>query len=317
MKIIVLDGHALNPGDLDWSELSTLGAFTVFPRTASQEVVVRADDAEILFTNKVVINRATLEALPRLRYIGVLATGYNVVEVLAARERGIAVTNVPDYSTRSVAQLTFALLLELAHGVGHHSEAVRSGRWSSNSDFCFWDTPLIELDGLTMGIVGFGQIGRQVASIAQAFGLQVIVNSRTRPATLPTGIEWVGLEALLRRSDVVTLHCPLTPDTVKLMNAERLALLKPDAFLINTGRGPLMDEAALADALNAGRLAGAALDVLSTEPPPTSNPLLSARNCLITPHMGWATQAARKRLMKIAAANLRAYLAGQPQNVVN
>jgi glycerate dehydrogenase len=317
MRIVVLDGHALNPGDLDWSELRALGDCEVFPRTAPRELVARAANSEVLLTNKVVLERATLEALPQLRYIGVLATGYNVVDVIAARERGIAVTNVPDYSTRSVAQLTFALLLELTHGVGHHSEAVRNGRWSSNPDFCFWDTSLLELDGLTMGIVGFGQIGRQVVSIAQAFGLRVIVNSRTRPAALPTGVEWVGLEALLRRSDVVTLHCPLTPDTMKLMNAERLALMKPGAFLINTGRGPLIDEAALTDALNAGRLAGAALDVLSTEPPPGSNSLLSARNCFITPHIGWATKAARQRLMKIAVSNLRSYLAGQPQNVVN
>jgi glycerate dehydrogenase len=317
MRIVVLDGHALNPGDLDWSELRALGDCEVFPRTAPRELAARAANSEVLLTNKVVLERATLEALPQLRYIGVLATGYNVVDVIAARERGIAVTNVPDYSTRSVAQLTFALLLELTHGVGHHSEAVRNGRWSSNPDFCFWDTSLLELDGLTMGIVGFGQIGRQVVSIAQAFGLRVIVNSRTRPAALPTGVEWVGLEALLRRSDVVTLHCPLTPDTMKLMNAERLALMKPGAFLINTGRGPLIDEAALTDALNAGRLAGAALDVLSTEPPPGSNSLLSARNCFITPHIGWATKAARQRLMKIAVSNLRSYLAGQPQNVVN
>jgi glycerate dehydrogenase len=317
MRIVVLDGHALNPGDLDWSELRALGDCEVFPRTAPRELVARAANSEVLLTNKVVLERAMLEALPQLRYIGVLATGYNVVDVIAARERGIAVTNVPDYSTRSVAQLTFALLLELSHGVGHHSEAVRSGRWSSNPDFCFWDTSLLELDGLTMGIVGFGQIGRQVVSIAQAFGLRVIVNSRTRPAALPTGVEWVGLEALLRRSDVVTLHCPLTPDTMKLMNVERLALMKPGAFLINTGRGPLIDEAALTDALNAGRLAGAALDVLSTEPPPGSNSLLSARNCFITPHIGWATKAARQRLMKIAVSNLRSYLAGQPQNVVN
>jgi glycerate dehydrogenase len=317
MRIVVLDGHALNPGDLDWSELRALGDCEVFPRTAPRELAARAANSEVLLTNKVVLERAMLEALPQLGYIGVLATGYNVVDVIAARERGIAVTNVPDYSTRSVAQLTFALLLELSHGVGHHSEAVRNGRWSSNPDFCFWDTSLLELDGLTMGIVGFGQIGRQVVSIAQAFGLRVIVNSRTRPAALPTGVEWVGLEALLRRSDVVTLHCPLTPDTMKLMNAERLALMKPGAFLINTGRGPLIDEAALTDALNSGRLAGAALDVLSTEPPPGSNSLLSARNCFITPHIGWATKAARQRLMKIAVSNLRSYLAGQPQNVVN
>jgi glycerate dehydrogenase len=317
MKIVVLDGHTLNPGDLDWNELSALGDCEVFPRTTAAEVVGRATNAEILLTNKVVLDRRTLETLPQLRYIGVLATGYNVVDAVAARERGIPVTNVPDYSTRSVAQLTFALLLELAHHVGPHSEAVRSGRWSASPDFCFWDSPLLELDGLTLGIVGFGRIGREVTRLAQAFGLRVNVHSRTRPSELPEGVEWLELEQLLRCSDIVTLHCPLTAENTKLVNAERLALLKPGAFLINTSRGPLIDETALAEALNAGRLAGAALDVLSVEPPPLSNPLLSARNCLITPHIAWATKAARRRLMQIAIANLRAYLSGHPQNVVN
>jgi glycerate dehydrogenase len=317
MKIVVLDGHTLNPGDLDWNELSALGDCEVFPRTTAAEVIGRAANAEILLTNKVVLDRAILGALPQLRYVGVLATGYNVVDAAAARERGIPVTNVPDYSTRSVAQLTFALLLELAHHVGPHSEAVRSGRWSASPDFCFWDSPLLELDGLTLGIVGFGRIGRGVARLAQAFGLRVNVYSRTRPSELPEGVEWLGLEPLLRRSDIVTLHCPLTAETAKLINAERLALLKPGAFLINTSRGPLIDETALAEALNAGRLAGAALDVLSVEPPPPSNPLLAARNCLITPHIAWATKAARQRLVRIAIANLRAYLSGHPQNVVN
>jgi glycerate dehydrogenase len=317
MNIVVLDGHTLNPGDLAWDELHTLGQLHVHARTQPADVVARALDAEVLLTNKVVLDRQAITALPKLRYIGVLATGFNVVDTVAARERSIPVTNVPGYSTRSVAQVVFALLLELTHHVGHHAQTVRAGRWSRSEDFCYWDTPLIELDGLTLGIVGFGQIGREVARIAQAFGLRVLIHSRTRPAELPPGAEWVSLPELLARADVVSLHCPLTPDTRHLINQERLALMKPAAFLLNTGRGPLVDEAALADALNAGRLAGAGLDVLSVEPPPPTNPLLSAKNCLITPHIAWASKAARQRLMQITAANLRAFLAGQPQNVVN
>ena len=317
MKIVVLDGFTLNPGDLDWAGLRALGDCEIHDRTAPDEIVPRAADAEIILTNKTVLNRATLAALPKLKYIGVLATGINVVDAVAARERGIPVTNVPDYGTRSVAQLTFALLLELAHHAGHHAQTVREGRWSRCADFCYWDFPLLELDGLTMGLVGFGRIGRAVSQLAAAFGMKVLVHSRCAPENLPPGVRFVGLEELFRSSDVVSLHCPLTPETKQLVNVERLAWMKPTAFLINTSRGPLVDEAALADALNAGKISGAALDVLSVEPPPASNPLLTAKNCLITPHLAWATRAARARLMRIAVANVAAFLAGTPENVVN
>ena len=317
MNIVVLDGHTLNPGDLRWDELKSLGSCEIFERTAPDQILARAANAEIILTNKVVLNRETLAVLPKLRYLGVLATGVNVVDAVAARERGIPVTNIPGYSTRSVAQLTFALLLELTHHAGHHAQTVRDGRWTRSVDFCYADFPLLELDGLTLGLIGFGQIGREVAKIAHAFGLRVLVHSRTKPAQLPAGIELVPLEELLSLADIVSLHCPLTPETNHLINTPRLALMKPSAFLLNTSRGPLVDEAALADALNSGRLAGAALDVLSVEPPPTTNPLLTAKNCLITPHLGWATRAARERLLTIAIANIHAFLAGRPQNVLN
>lgn len=317
MNIVVLDGHTLNPGDLHWDELKALGPCEIFDRTAPDQILARAANAEIILTNKVVLSRETLAALPKLRYLGVLATGANVVDAAAARERSIPVTNIPGYSTRSVAQHTFALLLELTHHVGHHAQTVRDGRWTRSPDFCYADFPLLELDGLTLGLIGFGQIGREVAKIAQAFGLRVLVHSRTKPAQLPAGTEFVPLDELLSRADIISLHCPLTPETQHLINAPRLARMKPSAFFINTSRGPLVDEAALANALNSGRLAGAALDVLATEPPPATNPLLAAKNCLITPHLGWATRAARERLMKIAVANLRAFLAGTQQNMVN
>ena len=317
MNIVVLDGHTLNPGDLSWDELQSLGPCEIFDRTTPEQILPRAASAEIILTNKVVLNRETIMALPKLRYIGVLATGHNVVDITAARARGIPVTNIPGYGTRSVAQHTFALLLELTHHTGHHAQTVRDGRWTRSPDFCYWDFPLLELDGLTLGIIGFGQIGRDVAKIAQAFGLRVLIHTRTKPAPLPAGMEFVPLEEIFARTDIVSLHCPLTPDTTHLINATRLARMKPSALLINTSRGPLVDEAALADALNAGHLAGAALDVLSVEPPPATSPLLTAKNCIITPHLGWATRAARQRLMHIAVANLRAFLAGGPQNVVN
>jgi glycerate dehydrogenase len=316
MNIVVLDGYTLNPGDLDWAELRALGPCTVHDRTPADLTPARAATAEIVLTNKTVLGRDLIPRLPRLKYIGVLATGYNVVDTAAAQECGVTVTNVPNYSTRAVAQLTFALLLELAHRTGHHAQAVRAGRWSQCADFCFWDFPLLELDGLTIGLVGFGRIGRAVAELAAAFGMKVLVCTRTPPVPAPPRIEFVELDALLCRSDVVSLHCPLTPETRHLINAARLARLKPGALLLNTGRGPLVDEAALAEALNTGRLAGAAMDVLSVEPPPADHPLLSAKNCVITPHFAWATCAARARLMKIAVANVRAFLAGTPQNVV-
>ena len=316
-KIVVLDGYTLNPGDLDWSELEAQGETTIHARTAQEEIVSRAEGAEVVFTNKTPLDRATLEALPRLRFIGVLATGFNVVDIEAARERGIVVANVPTYGTATVAQHVFALLLELTQNVGHHAQTVRAGRWTECPDFCYWDHPLIELDGLTLGIVGFGRIGSAVAQVARAFGMNVLTHSIPEPTGLAEGIRSVDMDTLFRESDVVTLHCPLTPETQGLVNAPRLATMKPSAFLINTSRGSLIDDADLAEALNAGRIAGAGLDVLSVEPPPADNPLLHARNCLVTPHIAWAARAARARLMGIAAANLRAFLAGSPVNVVN
>ncbi len=316
MTILVLDGFTLNPGDLTWAELQSLGECAIHDRTPPAEVLARAAEAEIVLTNKTELSRNAIERLPRLQYIGVLATGTNVVDLAAARERGIPVTNVPTYGTKSVAQLTFALLLELAQHAGHHAQTVREGRWTRSADWCYWDFPLLELDGLTLGIVGFGRIGRAVADLAAAFGLKVLAFDPAA-AALPPFVSLVELDVLFRESDVVSLHCPLTPQTAKLINARRLALMKPTAFLLNTSRGPLVDEPALADALNSGRLAGAALDVLSVEPPPADNPLLTARNCLITPHLAWATRAARSRLMRIAVENVRAFLQGKPQNVVN
>ncbi len=270
----------------------------------------------MVLTNKTALNRAHLEQLPVLKYVGVLATGTNVVDLAAARERGILVTNVPAYGTRSVAQATLALLLELTQHVGQHSQGVREGQWTRNPDWCYWERPLVELDGLTMGIVGWGRIGGAVGELASAFGMRVVATTR-EPKRLPVNVRPVLLETLFRESDVVSLHCPLTAQTQNLVNAERLSWMKPSAFLLNTSRGALVDERALADALNTGRIAGAGLDVLSVEPPPSDNPLLHARNCIITPHQAWATRAARSRLMQIAVENVRAFLEGKPQNVVN
>jgi glycerate dehydrogenase len=316
MNICVLDGFTLNPGDLSWDKLRSLGPCEIHDRTPPAEIVSCAAPAEIVLTNKAQLTRETIFALPRLKYIGVLATGTNVVDLAAARERGIPVTNIPAYGTRSVAQATFALLLELTNHVGHHARRVRDGAWSRANDWCFWDAPLVELDGLTLGLVGYGRIGAAVAEIGHAVGMRVIAhNSSQKPA--PPFMKFVELETLFRISDVVSLHCPLTPQTQKLVNAERLAWMKPTAFLLNTSRGPLVDEAALAAALNAGRLAGAGLDVLSAEPPPADNPLFQAKNCLITPHNAWGTRAARHRLLQQAVENVRAFLNGNPQNVVN
>ncbi len=317
MNIVVLDGFTLNPGDLSWAELEELGSCVIFDRTPPELILERARDAEIVLTNKTPLARETILALPKLKYIGVLATGYNVVDVAAARERGITVTNVPDYSTPSVAQLTFALLLELTHHVGHHAQTVRDGKWVRSADFCYWDFPLVELHGLKLGIIGFGKIGRAVAKIADAFGMHVIVHARKKPADFPQHHVFAELESLLEWGDVVSLHCPLTPETKHLINAERLGLMKPSAFLLNTGRGPLIDEQALADALNNGTIAGAGLDVLSVEPPRADNPLLAAKNCIVTPHIAWASRSSRERLMEIAVENLRAVASGKPRNVVS
>jgi glycerate dehydrogenase len=315
-QIVVLDGFTLNPGDLDWSGLRALGEFTVYDRTPPQEVVSRASGAEIVLTNKTVLDAAIIGALPQLRYIGVLATGYNVVDTAAATARGIPVTNTPGYGTPAVAQHAFALLLELCHRVGHHAATAREGRWSDSMDFCYWDSPLTELAGLTLGIVGYGAIGRAVGRIGRAFGMNIIAHTEP-PCASEDGVEFMSLDEVFRRADVVTLHCPLTEATRNLVNAHRLALMKPTAFLINTSRGPLVAEQDLADALNASRIAGAGLDVLAVEPPSRANPLLAAKNCFVTPHIAWATRAARQRLMDIAVANVRAFLAGRPQNVVN
>ena len=316
MNIVVLDGFTLNPGDLSWEELKSLGPCTVHDRTPPAELPRRAADAGVLLTNKTELTSATLRNLPRLKYIGVLATGTNVVDLGAARARGIPVTHVPAYGTKSVAQLTLALLLELAQHAGHHAQTVREGRWARSVEWCYWDFPLVELDGLTLGLVGLGRIGRAVAELGAAFGMKVLASAHSLSAA-PPFVRLVELETLFRESDVVSLHCPLTPQTANLVNARRLALMKPTAFLLNTSRGPLVDQAALANALNSGRLAGAGLDVLATEPPPADNPLLTAKNCIITPHLAWATRAARSRLMKIAVENVRAFLQGKAQNVVN
>ena len=321
MKIAVLDGYAMNPGDLSWDALQALGECAIYERSAPNQVVERCQGVQGVLTNKVVFSSQVMAALPDLKYIGVTATGYNVVDMEEARRRGITVTNVPAYSTASVAQMVFALLLEVTQQVGHHAELVRSGRWTQSPDFCFWDRPLTELDGRVLGLVGFGQIGRRVAAIGQAMGMKVLVHTRHPENYVQEfqtqGYEAVDLDRLFSGSDVISLHCPLTPETEGLVNEQRLRLLREDAVLINTARGPLIDEAALAAALNNGQLAGAGLDVLSTEPPSEDNPLQKARNCFITPHIAWATKAARQRLMTVAVDNLRAFQAGKPQNVVS
>ncbi len=317
MKITVLDGYCLNPGDLSWDALRQLGDLEVFDRTPAEQVVERAAGAAIAFTNKTPMPAAALAKLPELRYIGVLATGYNIVDVEAARSHNIVVTNIPTYGTASVAQFVFALLLELCHNVKRHSDAVRAGEWTRNPDWSFWKSPLVELAGKTMGIVGFGRIGRHTARIADAMGMRVIA-SDTFHGEDPglADFRWGSVEEVLRESAAVSLHAPLFPDTRGMINAQSLRLMKPSAFLINTSRGPLVVDADLAAALNAGKLAGAGVDVLSVEPPEPDNPLLSARNCLVTPHIAWATREARARLMDLAVENLTAFLAGHPKNVI-
>jgi glycerate dehydrogenase len=277
----------------------------------------RAQDCELLLTNKTVLSGETIRALPKLKYIGVLATGYNVVDMTAAKERGIVVTNVPGYSTPSVAQTVFALLLELTQRTGHHAQTVREGRWSQSKDFCYWDTPLVELDGLTLGIFGYGAIGERVARIGLALGMKVMAYRRQWRDAAPAGVEAVHRSAIFERSDVISLHSPLTDDTREMINVRTIAEMKHSAFLINTARGPLVCENDLAEALNDGRIAGAGLDVLSVEPPPPDNPLITAKNCIVTPHIAWATQASRARLIETATANVAAFLAGKPQNVVS
>ena len=310
MKIVVLDGYALNPGDLSWTGMEALGELTVYERTSPSEVLERSAGAEVLITNKTVITAEHMAALPQLKYIGVLATGYNVVDIDEARNRGIVVTNIPAYSTASVAQMVFAHVLNITQRVGYYATENANGRWTNSVDFCYWDTDLVELDGKKMGIVGLGNIGRATARIAQAFGMEVLVVTSKEQSALPEGMKKVTLDELFAQSDVVSLHCPLTPDTKEMVNAARLQTMKPSAILINTGRGPLVNEQDLADALNEGRIAAAGLDVLSVEPSVTGNPLLGARNCYITPHIAWATKEARIRLMDIAVNNLKSYQEG-------
>lgn len=316
MKIVVLDGYGLNPGDLTWSGLEALGELKVYDRTAPEELLERSKDADALITNKTVIAKEDMTSLPKLRYIGVLATGYNVVDIDAAKERGIVVTNIPAYSTDSVAQMVFAHLLNITQRVGYYADENRRGRWTANADFCYWDTPLLELAGKKMGIVGFGHIGQATARIAQAFGMEVGVFTSKEQSALPVGMKKMELDELFASCDVVSLHCPLTPSTKEMVNAKRLNAMKPNAILINTGRGPLVNEQDLVDALNEGRIAAAGLDVLSVEPAAEGNPLLSARNCFITPHIAWATKEARIRLMNIAVHNLRSYQEGKVVNNV-
>jgi glycerate dehydrogenase len=317
MKIVVLDGHTLNPGDLSWDALRALGDCTFYDRTPTETIHERATEVEIVVTNKVPLSRETISRLPKLKFIAVTATGFNIVDVAAARERNILVANVPAYGTKSVAQMTFALLLELTQHVGHHAQSVREGRWSANPDWCYWDHPLVELEGLTMGIVGFGRIGQAVGQVAKAMGMNVLVNARSAHHRTHRNVFFADLKQVFSKSDVVSLHCPLTPETKAMVNTERLASMKRSAILINTSRGPLVDEHALAAALNEGRIAGAGLDVLSLEPPTKDNPLLLAKNCLITPHISWATHAARSRLMNTVVANVKAFIGGHPQNVIN
>lgn len=316
MKIVVLDGYGLNPGDLSWESMQALGELEVFDRTSPAELHQRASDAEALITNKTIISAEDMKALPQLKYIGVLATGYNVVDIDAAKALGIVVTNIPAYSTRSVAQMVFAHLLNITQRVGHYAEENNKGRWTNNADFCYWDTPLVELDGKKIGIIGYGNIGQAVAAIATALGMKVYVYSSKPQFLLPQGVQRMSIDEIFQECDVVSLHCPLTDETKGMVNSTRLNSMKSSAILINTGRGPLVNEQDLADALNNGVIAAAGLDVLSTEPPRKDNPLLTAKNCFITPHIAWATKEARIRLMNIAVNNLKSYIGGSIINNV-
>ena len=317
MKIVVLDGYTLNPGDLSWNDLKNLGDVVIHERTSRDKILERSKDAEILLTNKTPLCAEVVKQLPSLKYIDVLATGYNIVNTKAANEKKIVVTNVPGYGTDSVVQLTFALLLELCLHVQHHSDVVREGKWSRSNDFSFWDFPLIELCGKTIGIIGFGNIGQKVADVANAFGMKIIATSRTQSdQSKRSNFKWAEINELLENSDVVTIHCPLVPETKGLINKESLAKMKPSSFLLNTSRGPIIVDEDLADALNNNIIAGAGIDVLSVEPPPEDNPLFKAKNCIITPHIAWATKEARQRLMNIAVKNLAEFIAGKPVNAV-
>ena len=316
MRIVVLDGYGLNPGDLSWDAMKELGDLTVYDRTSPCELLQRAAEADVLITNKTVITKDDLQKLPAVKYIGVLATGYNIVDIEAAKERGIVVTNIPAYSTNSVAQMVFAHILNITQRVGHYAHANKNGRWDQNPDFCYWDTNLIELDGKSIGIIGLGNTGYATSQIALSFGMKVYAYTSKHQFQLPVGIHKLELDELFKTCDIISLHCPLTPSTKEIVNKERLALMKPTAIIINTGRGPLVNEHDLADALNEGKIAAAGVDVLSTEPPKADNPLLKAKNCFITPHIAWATKEARVRLMDIAVNNLKSFKQGKVINNV-
>lgn len=316
MKIVILDAYAANPGDLSWDEFAALGELTVYDRTAQEDAAARIGDAEVVFINKVRLTDEIFAACRNLKLVSILATGYNIVDLAAAKRRGITVCNVPGYSTRAVVQMTFALLLEICQQVGLHSGAVHTGRWQTCPDFCFWDRPLIELDGKTMGIVGYGAIGSAVGTVAQALGMKLLVTAR-HEKPVPEGARFVSLPELLAQSDVVSLHCPQTAENARMIDAGALAQMKDGAILLNTARGGLLDEQAVADALRSGKLLAAGMDVVSAEPIRADNPLLTAPNCFLTPHIAWAPLETRRRLQAISAENLRAFLAGKPQNVVN
>ena len=318
MKIVVLDGYTLNPGDISWEGMEAFGEVTVYDRTKAEEVVERIGDAEVVYTNKTPITKETMDACPGMKFIGVLATGYNIVDVAAAKEKGIPVSNIPTYGTAAVSQFAIALLLELCHHIGEHSDAVKAGEWTSNPDWCFWKYPLVELAGKNMGIIGFGRIGQDTGKIAQALGMKVLAyDAFKRPELESDTCKYVDMDTLLAQSDVISLHCPLFPDTEGIINKDTIAKMKDGVMIINDSRGPLIVEQDLRDALDSGKVAGAALDVVSTEPIQMDNPLLGAKNVILTPHIAWAPKESRQRLMDIAVDNLKCYVDGKPQNVVN
>lgn len=316
MNIVVLDGYGLNPGDLTWDSIKTLGHLTVYDRTSDQEIIRRAANADIILTNKTILTAGTLQSLPKLKYIGILSTGYNVIDIEAAKSKGIVVCNIPTYSTESVAQMTFAHLLNITNQVDHYARENRNGRWNASMDFCYWDSPIMELYGKKFGIIGMGHIGTAVARIARAFGMEVLTVTARKADTLPEGVKKVSLEELLQKCDVVSLHCPLTTESRQIINWERLTQMKSTAILINTGRGHLVNENDLAEALNQGIIAAYGADVLCVEPALPNNPLLTAKNTFLTPHIAWASTEARKRLLEICTDNIKAFLNGTPQNIV-
>ncbi|HIX99124.1 MULTISPECIES: D-2-hydroxyacid dehydrogenase [Lachnospiraceae] len=318
MKIVVLDGYTLNPGDISWEGMEAFGDLTVYDRTKAEDVAERIGDAEVVYTNKTPITKETLDACPNVKFIGVLATGYNIVDTAAAKEKGIPVSNIPTYGTAAVSQFAIGLLLELCHHIGEHSDAVKAGEWTSNPDWCFWKYPLVELDGKTMGIIGFGRIGQDTGKIAQALGMKVLAyDSFPKKELESETCHYADLDTVLGESDVIALHCPLFPDTEGIINKDTIAKMKDGVMIINNSRGPLIVEQDLRDALDSGKVAGAAVDVVSTEPIQMDNPLIGAKNVIITPHISWAPKESRQRLMDIAVDNLKCYVDGKPQNVVN